>query len=510
MDRSDLRTDSECQLWDAFPRGEVVDLGPGDPTEDGFDPDSWGEERCVRGEVITRLLLDAQDRQPGYVARIWLSGARIIGEIDVSGGRTRHELILSRCWIDEPMYLINTLSNSVALYRARLCGLVGVGWHASGSVIFAHSRCDGEITLNGAHITGSLGFSAATLRNPGRTTLSASRITVKGGVFCDNRFTALGEVRLSGASIAGQLVFSGATLANPQRPVLTASRCTINGGVFCDGLTATGEVCLLSTRVTGRLDFTGASITAPGQRALNLESIACSYLLLPAHVDGYCDLRRARIGILRLPPPDQQPPMRLAGLTYTDLDPDPEPPIDERIAWLQRDPDGFHPQPYEQLAAYYRSIGHTRGARRVLLAKHRARHRHLSVAVHLPRRLRYLHPVLRPMATLVWRIPGWVYDAISGYGYVPGRICLWLAASIATGAVMLHDAAPATPTPHRSLNALLLATDATLPTHPFGLHDTVALTGANYAVGLALHVIGYALALSVIPTMTRALNRTNT
>lgn len=105
MDRSELRTEAERRLWDAFPRGEMVDLGPGDPTAEGFDPDTWGEDRCVRGEVITRLLLGACERQPGYVARIVLAGARIIGEIDLRGGQTEHELLLHRCWVDEPIEL---------------------------------------------------------------------------------------------------------------------------------------------------------------------------------------------------------------------------------------------------------------------------------------------------------------------------------------------------------------------------------------------------------------------
>lgn len=506
MDRSELRADSERRLWEAFPRGEVVDLGLGDPPDEGFDPESWGDDRRVRGEVITRLLLGAGQRQPGYVARIWLTGARIVGEIDVSGGHTTHELILSRCWVDEPMHFINTSSNSVTFYRTRLRGLFGVGWQVSGSMIFAHSRCEGEVILNGAHITGSLGFSAATLSNPDRIALAASRITVDGSMFCNDRFTAFGEVRLPGAHISGQLVFAGATLTSSGRAALTASRITVGGGMFCDdGFAAAGEICLLGARITGRLDFSGATLANPGRCALNLEGVACNYLLLPARVDGHVNLRRARINVLSVPSVEAPPPMRLAGLTYTDLDPDPEPPVHQRLDWLRRDPDGFHPQPYEQLATYYRSIGHDRDARRVLLAKHRARAQYRADNLRLPDRLR----ALRPAAAILRRIPCWLYDGLSGYGYVPWRICVWLLAAVATGAVMLHDAAPAEPTSSTSVNALLLAIDTTLPTHPLGIHENTALTGMNYGVSLALRIIGYALAVAVIPSVTRILNSTN-
>lgn len=157
------------------------------------------------------------------------------------------------------------------------------------------------------------------------------------------------------------------------------------------------------------------------------------------------------------------------------------------------------------MAAYYRSIGHERDARRVLLAKHRSRRRHIPATWHLPRILRPLRPVLAG----VWRIPSWLYDGLSGYGYVPWRALLWFLAATTTGAITLHDAAPiGKPTGHRWINALLLGLDATLPTHPLGIHEKAELTGPNYGIALALQVVGYALALTVIPAITRTLNRT--
>jgi len=605
MDRSDLISEAERRLWDAFPRGEVVDLGGGDPTAEGFDPNAWGDDRRVRGEVITRLLLGAREREPGYVARIALIGARVIGPIDLSGGHTEHELTLDRCWIDQPVNLINSSSSTVLISRSRLPRLVGFGWRVSGSVSLIGSRCVDEVRLAGAHITGQLVLAGATLTNAGAPALTADGLTVGGGMFCDDGFAANGEIRLAGASItgplvftgavlahpdetalngdgltvngdaflndgftavgeirlggahitgqlvltnatlsnpdrrtlfaerltvdsgmlcrsgftsvgeirllsarvAGQLSFAGATLANPDKAALAAHGLTVDGDVFCyDGFTAVGEIRLGGAHITGCLDFRGAALHNPGRLTLSLASLDCPYVLLPTQVDGECDLRRAQIGTLCLPPRDRQPPMRLAGLTYTDLDPDPEPPVRHRVAWLRRDPDGFHPQPYEQLAAYYRGIGHDRAARRVLLAKHRTRRRLLPDMWRLPRVLRPLRPVL---AGALW-IPGWLYDALSGYGYVPWRALLWFVAATTTGAFALRDAASTTtPTENAAVNALLLALDATLPTHPLGIREDVDLTGLNYGIAFGLQVVGYALALAVIPTLTRALNRAN-
>jgi hypothetical protein len=49
-----------------------------------------------------------------------------------------------------------------------------------------------------------------------------------------------------------------------------------------------------------------------------------------------------------------------------------------RLAWLARDKVGYRPQPYEQLAGFYRRLGHDEEARKVLLAKQRRRRAGLS------------------------------------------------------------------------------------------------------------------------------------
>ena len=651
MRRSKL-SPAERRLWDAFPRGDKVDLGPGDPTAEDFDPGTWGEDRCVRGEVITRLLLGALEREPGYVARIVLAGARIIGAIDLSGGQTDYELLLHRCWLDEPIDFTNTSSKSVVLRRVHLPGLYGVGWQASGMVLFADSRCEGEIILVGAHVSGQLnfqgtklsnpdghalsadgltvdgdmfcregftangevrllgshiggsldffggatlrnpdgcalnadgltvngdmfcregftaegeirllgarigsdlGFSVAKLSNPKHYALSADRLTLNGSMYCSDGFTTEGEIRLLGAHIGGSLNFGGAKLSNPNQHALNADRLTLNGSMYCDdgfaaegeirlvgahigskldfegahlsnkgnvallatrltvegsifcikGFRAEGEIRLRSARVTSQLNFSSATLRNPGDTALDLYRLECSHVTVPSSTDGYIDLRAARVGTLQLPEAEQ-PQTRLAGLTYTDLDPDPDPPVRERIAWLRRDPNGFHSQPYEQLAAYYRSIGHDRDARRVLLARHRTRRHHIPHTWRLPRGL----TKLRPLLAFVWRIPGWLYDGLSGYGYVPWRTFIWFLAAIAAGALTLHDPASTTPTQNTYVNAVLLALDATLPTSPFGIREKADLTGGDYLMALALQGIGYVLTLALIPTLARSLNRT--
>ena len=53
--------------------------------------------------------------------------------------------------------------------------------------------------------------------------------------------------------------------------------------------------------------------------------------------------------------------------------------VAHRMRWIRRSP-GYSPQPYEQLASWYRKAGHDDDARRVLLAKQRHRRRTLGPA----------------------------------------------------------------------------------------------------------------------------------
>ncbi|MET9352594.1 hypothetical protein ABZY14_06160 [Streptomyces sp. NPDC006617] len=71
--------------------------------------------------------------------------------------------------------------------------------------------------------------------------------------------------------------------------------------------------------------------------------------------------------------------------------------VAHRVAWIRRSP-GYNPQPYEQLASWYRKAGHDDDARRVLLARQRHRRRTLPRAA---------------------RVRGHLIDATVGYGYGP-------------------------------------------------------------------------------------------
>ncbi len=265
--------------------------------------------------------------------------------------------------------------------------------------------------------------------------------------------------------------------------------------MYCtEGFSATGTIDLRNANID-RVVLNGAALNVPegaGERSwvvLDARSLTVGRLRLPSPLRGVVDLRQATMDVLEIPPGSLGASMRLSGLVYKDLDPDPDPPVKRRLNWLRRDPDGYHPQPYEQLAGYYRANGNDREARLTLLRKRRAYRAH-------PTRF-----------SLLRRWPGWIIDGLAGYGYVPARAFAWLVASIAVGAWLLYSHAPLGPTQSHLTNATLLAIDSIIPTSPFGLRSTAALSGGAFVTATVLQVIGFALSIAVLPAVTRALAR---
>lgn len=559
MDPSQLANAAERRLWDSFVTGEIVDLGPGDPTAQEFDPQSWGDDRIVRSEVIRGLLLGMYSLEPGRISRVKLTGARITGVLDLNGGEVLYELYLERCWLDGVPDLGYAKTQTLTIFGSRLPGLRAHGWQAAGSANLGDSRIDGGVSLAGAKIGGVLSLADASVTNRSGDALYARNLSVEDDLFCG--FAAIGAVILDGAKIGGMANFIGGTFFSPTWYALSAGNFIVAHDMLCgDQFVATGGVNLGSAKISGRLLFMNSLLakTDEGQYALNasditvnedieflgafiaigtirldnariggtvlfeglelevpecadpskhvalsFRSIRADQLTLPTNCPAVTDLRRATLGMLSLPESALESVMKLSGLTYIDLNPDNGAPINSRLAWLRRDPDGYHPQPYEQLAAYYRANGQDREARLVLLSKRRAHRKHGFRSSNLDQPWRKL----RKIAAGVRCTFGLIVDGLAGYGYAPGRAFAWLLTAVVAGTWLLYSAAPSAPTSHRLINALLLAADSIIPTSPFELRDATVLTGKAYIAALFLQGFGYALSIAIIPAVTRTLGR---
>ncbi|GAA2110082.1 hypothetical protein [Actinomadura alba] len=529
----------ERALWEAFPRGGSVDLTTGNPVfDDPSDADRWTADRVVRAEVIVALLLGAQDAEPGEIAAVRLTGARITGTLNLGHAEVTVPLALTGCSFDESPHLYWASMRSMHILRCRLPGLVASGTTVEGHLWLEGSHVSGGLWLDGAHITGILNLSGVHLLNPGGDALLGDRLAVDANVYCDQGFTADGEVRLPGARIGGQLIFRGARLRNPSGSALYASRLDVAANVFCDGgFSANGAVRLRGARVGGYLSLVGAVLNHPDRTALNADDLAvetdvyCSdgfdakglvsfagariggqlslrggrisnaggialscqrlqaddVLLRPAEpIEGLVDYSYAKISRLRDDPATWPAGLQLDGLSYDAIDP----PLraQERLNWLRRDTDGYQPQPYERLAETYRSIGLDAEGRTVLLAKQRDRRAGLTTP------------------SKAW---GFVQDVTVGYGYRPFRATTWLLVLLAIGTVVFSFRRPPVlddgQRPH--FNAFFYTLDLLLPIGSLGQEIAYSPAGVYQWVANLLVAAGLVLGLTVAAGVTRVLSR---
>ncbi|XVQ10647.1 hypothetical protein ACQP1W_50495 [Spirillospora sp. CA-255316] len=530
---------AERRLWEAFPRGESVDLSSADPAlNDPSYSDRWGAERLVRAEVLVALLAGAAEPESGHIAAVRLTGARIIGSLNLGHAHVTVPLALTGCSFDEAPHLYWAEMNSVHLMRCRLPGLVASGARVDGHLWLEGSRIPGGLWLDGAHIAGILNMSGVHLNNPGGDALLADRLTVDANVYCDQGFTANGEVRLPGARVGGQLIFREARLLNPGGAALYASRLDVAANVFCDGgFSAQGSIRLRGARVGGYLSFVGAQLANPDGIALNADDLAvetdvyCSdgfradggvsfagaritgqlslrgahlnhpsgtalslqrlqaeeVLLRPAErMVGVADLSYAKINLLRDDQATWPERLQLDGLQYESLDP----PLSarDRLAWLRRDTDGYAPQPYERLAQTYRALGLDADGRSVLLAKARDRRQTQG-----PSR----------------KIIGWLQDVLVGYGYRPFRAASWLLGLLAFGTIVfsLHKPGILNEDDHPHFNAFIYTLDLLLPIGDLGQERVFAPAGIYQWIANFLVIAGFILGLTVAAGATRSLSR---
>ena len=109
--------------------------------------------------------------------------------------------------------------------------------------------------------------------------------------------------------------------------------------------------------------------------------------------------------------------LSLVGFEYDLVGPDSPVDAPSRVEWLGRMPEGYSPQPYEQLAAVLERMGHDAAARRIRIERQRQRRRYGQ----LPRYHRG------------W---SWLLDVTIRYGWEPWRAVIGGVAVAALGALI--------------------------------------------------------------------------
>jgi hypothetical protein len=370
-------TDAERTLLQAVTAGELADYrSPNAAKNDPQHAETWGVSRTIRAKVIRWLCADSEASRRIDPHGIHIHAATIAGQLDLAYVTLLVPLTLRRCALDAGVTLVGATTRTLRFSGSILgpsdgSALDAAGAQVHGGIFLSEGfRAEGTVRLVGASIGGTLDCTRGTFHCPGGDALDANRARVDDYVFLANGFRAEGTVRLVGASIGGDLNCARGTIHRPGGDALVADRARVEGTAFLEVFQVEGTVRLVGVRV-GRLVDDNASWPAPGH--LWLDGFAYTAITGPTDATA-------------------------------------------RLAWLARQPPTpFRPQPYLQLAKVLRESGHEADAKRVLIAKERARRKQKR-----------------------WWTRGWSYllDATIRYGYQPWRALIWAGFWVVLGGIL--------------------------------------------------------------------------
>ncbi|MEV8129395.1 oxidoreductase [Streptomyces sp. NPDC085944] len=505
-------TPPERALWDAFPEGRRVDLRVGTPGTDLVSRGGeWGADRTVRAAVIVALVLGANTAQAGAVACLKLAGARIAGHLSLAGAQIEHSLWIEECWFEAAVDLLGASAKTIGMTGCRVPGIEADSAHIEGNLDLRRSVVESlasspfnnvstALSLSDAKVGGGMLLNGAHLSAPGGWAMAAGGLVMGGGIYCNRGFVARGEIRLVGAQLPRGLYMRGSQLNDPgpHGVALALNNAVVSRLDFSDGFIANGTVKLRSTQISDRVGFEGGTLN--GSPDGDAPALHCR-LMQAADVDltlarpptGAVDLTGAQVSYLCDSEHSWPATVQLEGFVYGSLKKvesgERRDSVNYRLAWIRRSP-GYSPQPYEQLASWYRTIGHDDDARRVLLAKQRHRRRAL------------------PLPARGW---GHLLDATVGYGYRPWLAGIWLLALTLLGTLAFRTQSPTPVKPGEGppFQPLVYALDLLIPIGGLGQRTAWYWTAPGPQwLAYALLASGWVLTTAIVAGVSRTLQKT--
>jgi hypothetical protein len=472
----------EQDLVDHIVRGDRLDCA-GDGPVDLQAMRSWDDSYVIRAWVLRDILRGCLgDHLDPHGLR--LRGARIAGRLDLENITTGIALELIDCFLDEGLdatdanlaYLgldgcwINHPADP-AIAAERLTTAADVSLTRAN----ISSHCEhGAVRLLNARIGGELRCTDATIHNPCGPALGADSLHVGQNMVLDGLGAGgsaeEGAVRLPGAHIGGDLKCTVTTICNDRGPALGADGLQVGLKVILTGefkgAGVRGSVRMPGARIGDQLNIVDATIhnrSGPALRARGLQvGQDLTIVRLDASGEGQTatiNLTNTRVaGTLLFAPTRIDnpacPQARIAvdGLTYSGTPAGTEP--HGWLRWLQEATASYAAQPYQQLAAAHRAVGHDREAGRVLRAQQDDR-------------------LARTPTRRFERLWGWITKVTLGYGYQPWRALLFLTGTVILSCVLAVTLAPR--------GALAQTDKAATPGQPCTLWQQLS-------VGLDLHL----------------------
>ncbi len=304
--------------------------------------------------------------------------------------------------------------------------------------LFLHKRFKaiGTVHLNGAKIRGTVDFSNAEFDGNGGDSILANGVVIKGDVFLTHGFKSIGEVCMPGAQIGGDFFCTNSEFYNDKGQSFSAVRAIVKGSLFLrDNFKSTGTISLIGMQIGGDLDCSEAHLDAQNSETLLARNMHVAgtffFMNLPKPANKVW-LNAASAGRLVDDAKAWGSNLVLDGFTYESIGGGAPTDATERLAWLDRQQDAmsglsgsgadFRPQPWKQLQKVLREMGHSEDARQVAIALEDRLRKADLIGVAPPHWGWLRRTVYR------WVTRGFHqgFRALTGYGYRPMRLMVWI------------------------------------------------------------------------------------
>ena len=355
---------------------------------------------------------------------------------------------------------------------------MGHGFDASAEVFMTGATIDGAALFSGGHFRHStapreLPPEWAESESQMKDALDMHDVQIKGTLAMTNGLQSEGAIVMDNASILGDFLAWGARFINPNNFALWAPQCVVSHDVHLSDLifqlptshiaVVNGIVTFFGARIGGALDVAGVKFSGAPSDDHGLDASHASIQNLVTIGTSFNDgafehLNGAQIQFIWDGPASWPKPGKLdiGQLKYQAFGAPSPVDVASRLHWLGLSATSSDPQPYDELAKYYRSVGDTGSAAKVLIARDEA---------------------IYSRADPIRRAWGKFLKVTVGYGHEPLRTVGWMLAVVLLGAVLVsigaragvmrltwpETSAPPAGDPTSGLNPLLYSLDVFLP-----------------------------------------------
>ncbi|MEU4690360.1 hypothetical protein [Actinoplanes sp. NPDC023714] len=251
------------KIPDLLARGDLVDLRPPPQRTSVAEGASWGAARTVEAPELVRLLTLSNDDPKWTHLPLRLTGAKVVGSLDLSHAVLTRPLKLRMCYFEKPIILKYARADVIFLTGCHVPGIDAYSLATRSEVRlndgFTSTR---TVNLDGASIGSQLICRGGSFSDDDGPAIEAPGLDTGSTVFFDQGFRARGQVSLLGARIGYQLSCRDATFTVSEGTALLVDAATTGGSVHLDrGFCATGEVNFRGARIGGQLNFRGGRFT---------------------------------------------------------------------------------------------------------------------------------------------------------------------------------------------------------------------------------------------------------